>query len=64
MKQEMEVLNQQNQHLFNQYMHLNMQLLSQKLESLEKVPEEDKKPNLKDQASEEVANRKKKYFLF
>lgn len=38
MKQEMEVLSQQNQHLFNQYMHLNMQLLSQKLENLEKAP--------------------------
>jgi len=38
-KQEIEALNQQNQLLFNQYMHLNMQFLSQKLESLEKAPE-------------------------
>jgi hypothetical protein len=33
MKQEMEALTQQ-QHLINQYMHLNIQLLSQKLENL------------------------------
>lgn len=37
MKQEMEVLTQQQQ-LINQYMHLNIQLLSQKLENLEKIP--------------------------
>jgi hypothetical protein len=33
MKEEMEVLTQQ-QHLINQYMHLNIQLLSQKLDNL------------------------------
>lgn len=37
----MEVLSQQQQ-LINQYMHLNIQLLSQKLENLEKIPIEDK----------------------
>ena len=41
MKHEMEVLSHQQQ-LINQYMHLNIQLLSQKLENLEKIPVEDK----------------------
>jgi hypothetical protein len=40
-KEEMEALTQQ-QHLINQYMHLNIQLLSQKLENLGKAPADDR----------------------
>lgn len=58
----MEAINQQNQALFNQYMHMNIQLLSQKIVSLEKHPEQDKRVlSAKEEISEEAkALRKKK----
>lgn len=60
-RSQLEAISQQNQHLFNQYMHLNLQLLNQKLENLEKIPDEDKKQlSQKEDASEEAKSLRKK----
>jgi hypothetical protein len=53
-----ELLTHQQQ-LINQYMHLNIQLLSKKIESLENVPEKKE-----DSSLTEIKSNKKKMYLF